>query len=88
VHGFGFASVLSEIGLPPLDVPAALLFFNIGVEIGQIIFVVALIGAHAVIATLVPKIHGGRGKEIANRTSAYAIGTIASFWLLQRLSVF
>ena len=38
LHGFGFAAVLREIGLPQTELPAALLFFNVGVEIGQVIF--------------------------------------------------
>jgi hydrogenase/urease accessory protein HupE len=43
LHGFGFASVLSDIGLPQTEIPVALLFFNVGVEIGQIIFIVACV---------------------------------------------
>ena len=44
LHGFGFATVLREIGLPQTELPAALLFFNVGVEIGQIVFVLGLAG--------------------------------------------
>jgi hypothetical protein len=43
LHGFGFATVLSEIGLPQTEIPVALLFFNVGVEIGQIMFIVAAV---------------------------------------------
>ena len=43
LHGFGFAGALKEIGLPVVDVPLALLTFNIGVEIGQLIFVVGVV---------------------------------------------
>ena len=45
LHGFGFASVLREVGLPSAELPTALLFFNIGVEIGQIAFVVVIFAA-------------------------------------------
>ena len=44
LHGFGFAAVLRDIGLPQTELPTALLFFNVGVEIGQILFVLALLG--------------------------------------------
>ena len=43
LHGFGFASALSDIGLPQTEIPAALLAFNIGVEIGQVVFVVTML---------------------------------------------
>jgi hypothetical protein len=39
----GFAGALAEIGLPQNEIPVALLFSNIGVEIGQMIFVAVLI---------------------------------------------
>ena len=41
-HGFGFASALSEVGLPQSAIPVALLFFNIGVEIGQLLFIASV----------------------------------------------
>ena len=44
LHGFGFAGALSEIGLPAGHIPVALLFFNLGVEIGQLLFVAAVLG--------------------------------------------
>lgn len=46
LHGFGFAAVLREIGLPQTELPTALLFFNVGVEIGQVLFVAALLAAY------------------------------------------
>jgi hypothetical protein len=42
LHGFGFASGLTELGLPPAEIPVALLLFNIGVELGQVAFVVLI----------------------------------------------
>ena len=46
LHGFGFAGALSEIGLPQGDIPLALLFFNVGVEVGQLLFIAAVLGVH------------------------------------------
>ena len=46
LHGFGFAAVLGETGLPQTEIPTALLFFNLGVEAGQIIFVAAVVLAY------------------------------------------
>jgi len=83
LHGFGFASALSHAGLPPGDVPLALLFFNIGVELGQMAFV-------AVVLVL---IHASRGflRRVPPRARllpAYVIGTLGAFWLVQRLAAF
>ena len=43
LHGFGFAGALAEVGLPQHAIPVALLFFNVGVEIGQLVFVAAVL---------------------------------------------
>ena len=85
LHGFGFAGALAEVGLPQKAIPVALLFFNLGVEVGQLIFV----GAVLTIAGLVrwaagrmtiPQLNGGW------RIPPYAIGAIAAFWFIQRVS--
>ena len=83
LHGFGFAGALSEVGLPQTDIPLALLMFNVGVEAGQLLF----IGAVLVILQL--------GKRIIDRSitwvpqaAAYGIGSIAAFWVIQRVSGF
>ncbi len=52
LHGFGFASVLNEIGLPQTEIPVALLFFNIGVELGQIVFILFCIALYATLTKL------------------------------------
>ena len=44
MHGFGFAGALAEVGLPSRAIPVALLFFNVGVEIGQLLFVAGVLG--------------------------------------------
>jgi hydrogenase/urease accessory protein HupE len=83
LHGFGFAGALQEIGLPQSDVPLALLMFNLGVEAGQLIFVVAVLIAFKVISTIA-SIPMARVRLIG----AYMIGTIASYWFISRLSTF
>ena len=49
LHGFGFAGALSEIGLPAGHIPVALLFFNVGVEIGQLLFVAVVLSLAALV---------------------------------------
>ncbi|EED35016.1 conserved hypothetical protein [Luminiphilus syltensis NOR5-1B] len=89
LHGFGFAAVLGDIGLPQTELPAALLFFNIGVELGQIAFITLLILGIGSVTLLLGRAHGallnGRYTGLAG---TYVIGTVASFWLLQRVSAF
>lgn len=84
LHGFGFASVLSEIGLPPTHLGKALLFFNIGVEIGQILF----LGVVVLIQILVTKFVLKRftnASNLAFRIVVYGVGILASFWFFERL---
>ena len=69
LHGFGFASVLREVGLPPTELPTALLFFNVGVEIGQIAFVVVIYAAGLGWQAAMRRSRSGRG-EITNEGSA------------------
>jgi hydrogenase/urease accessory protein HupE len=84
LHGFGFAGALSEVGLPRAAIPAALLFFNLGVEAGQLAFV-ALSLSILRVARLVGHRNGMTGPVWAWRLPPYAIGGIASFWLIQRI---
>ncbi len=82
LHGFGFAGALTSIGLSPENLPAALLFFNVGVELGQVCFVLlvlALMWSHRVVQTSFP-----RWSETA---AIYGIGTIGCFWFLSRFSM-
>jgi hypothetical protein len=79
LHGFGFAGALSETGLPQNDVPLALLLFNVGVEIGQLLFVAAVVAVVAVMARL-----RVRWPKWSAAIPAYAIGTCAAFWTIQR----
>ena len=79
LHGFGFAGALSELGLPQGDIPLALLCFNLGVEIGQLLFVAVILIALAALSRIVKV---PRGAIVA---SAYGIGSIAAFWTAERL---
>ncbi len=85
LHGFGFASALTEIGLPPGDIPLALFSFNVGVEIGQLIFIGAVLGAMICIRRLgvPPKI-----RQAAIPVTSYAVGSVAAFWFIERLAGF
>jgi hypothetical protein len=83
LHGLGFAGGLSQAGLPPGHVPTALLFFSGGVETGHLLFVAAVVGLIA----------AGRRIRIplprwAELVPPYAIGSVAMFWVIQRLREF
>ncbi|HMO46154.1 MAG TPA: HupE/UreJ family protein [Rubrivivax sp.] len=85
LHGFGFAGALSEIGLPPGDIPLALFAFNIGVEAGQLVFIGAVLGLRAAARHLrLPAMVTRRAEPAAT----FAIGTLAAFWLLERVFAF
>jgi hydrogenase/urease accessory protein HupE len=93
LHGFGFAGALREVGLPEKNIPVALLFFNLGVEVGQILFIAAV----STVLLLVARLATGSGREGRNpwqsRSSirtpiAYVIGSVAAFWVVQRVAAF
>lgn len=86
LHGFGFASVLSDIGLPQTELAAALLFFNIGVELGQLIFVVAAALAFLMVAKVGERLSLKAAR--LQQTSGFAVGALACFWLFERLAAF
>jgi hypothetical protein len=80
LHGMGFATALINLGIPKTTLPIALLFFNVGVEIGQLLFVLlvlALMWAHRRVQATLPRWSAS--------VPAYAIGTVATFWFLIRL---
>ena len=83
LHGFGFAGALSEVGLPQNHIPAALFFFNVGVEIGQIAFI-AVVLAVITISRRIPL----RVPRWAELIPPYAIGSVAMFWVIQRVVAF
>jgi hydrogenase/urease accessory protein HupE len=79
LHGFGFAGTLSDIGIPSGDIPLALLFFNLGVEIGQVGFIAGCLALFYSLGTLEI-----RFPLWMRRVPAYTVGSFASFWFLQR----
>jgi hypothetical protein len=79
LHGFGFAGALSEVGLPHAEIPLALLFFNLGVEIGQLAFVLTILALRQTMRRAISLAPGW-----ANLAPAYVIGTAAMFWLIER----
>lgn len=102
LHGFGFASALSEIGLPQTEIPAALLAFNVGVEIGQILFVAVIIGLVYLASKLIAAAGFAESPGQATHKNAtqlvrlgnlekpvaYMIGSITIIWTLQRAASF
>lgn len=85
LHGLGFASALSEVGLPSHAIPVALLFFNLGVEAGQLMFIAV---AQIVILT-------GKRLPLYRREApwqwkvpVYAIGSLAAYWTIERIGRF
>lgn len=79
LHGFGFASGLNTVGLPGSEIPLALLFFNLGVEAGQVGFVALVIGLERAFAAL--QIRWPRWAEIA---PGYVVGSLGAYWTIQR----
>jgi len=87
LHGFGFAGALNEVGLPQLAVPVALFFFNVGVEIGQLLFIASVFSV-IVLARQVTRRIGKSPPEWVWYVPPYAIGSVAAFWVIQRVSAF
>ncbi|MCX7174659.1 MAG: HupE/UreJ family protein [Proteobacteria bacterium] len=87
LHGLGFASALAEVGLPPLSIPVALLFFNVGVEIGQLMFVGAVLLVIAAWRRALRR-HSGPQADWLWRIPPYAIGGLASYWVVERVAAF
>ncbi len=93
LHGLGFAAVLKEIGLPQTEIPTSLLFFNLGVEIGQILFVGCLIIIFRGIQVITLRLNkqaefSVTSMEKLEKTSAYIVGSLASFWMFERMYSF
>jgi hypothetical protein len=82
LHGFGFAAVLGEIGLPRKGLLTALLAFNLGIEIGQVIFAAVVFALLHAVARLPALADPKRVQRIA----AYVVGTLACYWMFDRIS--
>jgi hydrogenase/urease accessory protein HupE len=92
LHGFGFAGALAEVGLPQHAIPVALLFFNLGVEIGQLIFVAAVLSLIWLLRHAASRLWKAalvkRTFDRLDVTVAYAIGIVAAYWLVERTTAF
>ena len=87
LHGFGFASALSEVGLPQSGIPIALLLFNVGVEIGQLLFIAFVVAVIALARQVMRRLAVSQ-VTWAWRVPPYAIGSVAAFWAIQRIVAF
>jgi len=85
LHGFGFAGALSQIGLPQHDIPLALLCFNVGVEVGQLLFIASVFAVVAVARQITRRVALPQ-PVWAWRVVPYAIGSVSAFWLVQRVA--
>lgn len=85
LHGLGFAGALAEIGLPEDSIPLALLFFNIGVEIGQLLFIASVL---VVTRLLFLAVTNQIELKRAAMVPAYLIGGVASYWTIERVISF
>lgn len=82
IHGFGFAGALTSAGLPHKDLPLALLSFNLGVEIGQLSFVILILLLERSFRQL--QIHWPRW---VRALPGYAVGSLGAFWTLERTAI-
>ncbi len=82
LHGFGFASGLTSAGLPRSELPTAVLSFNVGVELGQLTFVVLIIGLERAFRVL--RIEWPRWVRVL---PGYTVGVLGAFWTVQRLAL-
>jgi hydrogenase/urease accessory protein HupE len=82
LHGFGFASGLTTMGLPQAEIPMALLLFNVGVEIGQVGFILLVLALERAFRTL--QVRWPRAIEAL---PAYTVGSLGAYWTIQRTLV-
>ena len=80
LHGFGFAGALAEIGLPQQAITLALVFFNIGVELGQLMFVATIV----FIVLILQRLTNPALLNKLQTTVVYMIGGVSAFWLIER----
>jgi hydrogenase/urease accessory protein HupE len=83
LHGLGFAGALGEIGLPQGEVALALLMFNVGVEIGQLLFISIVLAV-----TLTLRRFAGTWPAWLRQVPAYGIGGVSGLWLIERVAGF
>jgi hydrogenase/urease accessory protein HupE len=92
LHGFGFAGALAEVGLPQHAIPVALLFFNVGVEVGQLVFVAVVLSLIWLLRRAASHLWESavvkRAFDRLDVTAAYGIGVVAAYWLIERTTAF
>lgn len=90
LHGFGFAAALREVGLPTKELAVGLLCFNLGVEIGQIVFILSIVALAVIVRRAIAM--GGLDltpfKSRLGPIGGYGLGIPAAFWFIQRLAAF
>ena len=84
LHGLGFAAVLNEVGLPRSQLVTGLVFFNLGVEVGQILFAIAVVLIVGMLRWFFRSPSANNLPRCAQQGLGYAVGCIAAFWLIQR----
>lgn len=85
LHGFGFAVVLQELGLPASMKVHALLFFNIGVELGQLLFIALVLALVWILLRTISA--ANKHRAVLVETVVYVVGITSSYWLFERLGV-
>ena len=83
LHGFGFARALAEVGLPQHAIPFALVFFNIGVELGQLAFLALVLTTGWLLCNL-----NAFALCRAEMLTGYSIGSTAAYWAIERVTAF
>ena len=81
LHGLGFAGALSEVGLPDNEIPLSLLFFNIGIEVGQLLFISVILALRALINLFIFPLPA---RSVL--LFSYIVGSLSAFWFFERMS--
>jgi hypothetical protein len=81
LHGLGFAGALARVGLPLREIPLALLSFNVGIELGQIGFVLGVLGLGLLLGPVLRRLPAW-----STAVPAYGIGTLAAFCVFERVA--
>lgn len=80
LHGMGFAGALREVGLPQGEIPMALFSFNVGIELGQLSFVLGLVAVAFLLRRITLPF------PLPQRAAVYVMGSLAAFWTFERVA--